>query len=317
MTERLVVRVALRGESEPAAGGDRTLLLKPARRRTRPWMIGGVVAVGLSIIVAVVLIDFSGDRSIQGSATGSEARTNDRGSLEADGDPPTDTAALPMKPAARPMLERESVPVQAAVRPTPSEAGVVEETRSPIRPSVAPGKPVEKPETAVARDKVAPDPPQAADVRPTKPEVAAVVPTRPEAAAVVPAVRSDQPHETGNPEPAVASAITDPRVLRAQLSAGVKGKEPTARLQPPVQVTGRGDRTIYYFSEVRDFDGQTVFHRWEREGKVIASVPIKIRGQRWRFYSRKTITPKMTGDWRVVLADSTGKELAGTTFSVR
>jgi hypothetical protein len=307
MTERLVVRVALRGEPEPAAGGDRTLPSEPARRRTRPWMIGGAVAVGLSIIVAVALMDFSGDRSIQGSATGSEARTNDPGSLEADGDPPTDTAALPMKPAARPTLERESVPVQAAVRPTPSEAGVVEETRSPIRPSVAPRKPAEKPEFAVSRDKVAPDPPQAAVVRPTKPEVADVVAT----------VRSSQRPTADEPEPAVASAITDPRVLRAQLSAGVRGKEPTARLQPPVQVTGRGDRTIYYYSEVRDFDGQTVFHRWEREGKVIASVPIKIRGQRWRFYSRKTITPKMTGDWRVILADSTGKELAGSSFSVR
>lgn len=307
MTERLVVRVALRGEPEPAAGGDRTLPSKPARRWTRPWMIGGAVAVGLSIIVAVALLDFSGDRSIQGSATGSEARTDDRGPLEAGGDPPTDTAVLPMEPAARPTLERESVPAQAAGRPTTSSGGVVEETRRPIRPSVPERKPVEKPVSAVSREKVAPDPPETAAVRPTSPEVAAVVPT----------VRSGQHVETGDPEPAAAPVIADPRVLRAQLSAGVNGKEPTARLQPPIQVTGRSDRTIYYFSEVRDFDGQTVFHRWEREGRVLASVPFKIRGQRWRFYSTKTITPRMTGSWRVVLADSSGKELANSTFSVR
>jgi hypothetical protein len=309
MTERLVIRVAIRDEPEQAAaGGDRGALSKPARGWRGPWIVGVAIAVGLSIIVAVALLtDFSGGRSIQDNATASEARTNDRDPLEAGGDPQTDTAAFPMEPAARPALERESVPAQAAVRPTASVADVVEETRRPIRPSVAERKPVEKPVPAVSREKVAPDPPEAAAVRMTKPEVAAVVPT----------VRSGQHVETGDPEPVAAPVIADPRVLRAQLSAGVNGKEPTARLQPPIQVTGRSNRTIYYFSEVRDFDGQTLFHRWEREGRVLASVPVKIRGQRWRFYSRKTITPGMIGDWRVVLADSRGKELSSSTFSVR
>lgn len=309
MTERLVIRVALRDESEQAAGrSDRRPLSKPARRRRGLWIVGGAVAVGLSIIAAVALLtDFSGGRSVQDNAAGSETRTNDRGPLETGGDSPTDTAAFPMEPAARPVLERESVTAQAAVRPTLSDADVVEETRRPIRPSVSTRKPVEKPESAVSRDEVAPDPPEAAEVRPTNPEVATVVPT----------VRSGQHVETVDPEPAVAAVSKDPRVLRAQLSAGVNGKEPTARLQPPIQVTGRSDRTIYYFSEVRDFDGQTLSHRWERDGRVLASIPFEIRGPRWRFYSRKTITPRMTGRWRVVLVDPAGKELAGSDFLVR
>ena len=309
MTERLVIRVAIRDDPEQAAaGGNRRPLSKPARRRMGLWMVGGAVVVCLSIIAAVALLtDFSGDRSTQGSATEPEARTNDRGFIEDGGDPPTDTAAFPMEPAARPALERESVTAQAAVRPTLSDAGVVEETRRPIQPSVSTRKPVEKPESAMSRDKVAPDPPEAAEVRPTNPEVATVVPT----------VRSGQHVETVHPEPAVVAVIKDPRVLRAQLSAGVNGKEPTARLQPPIHVTGRGDRTIYYFTEVRDFDGRTLFHRWEREGRVVASIPFEIRGPRWRFYSRKTITPRMTGRWRVVLVDPAGKELAGSDFLVR
>ena len=164
MTERLVIRVAIRDEPEQAAaGGNRRPLSKPARRRMGPWMVGGAVVVCLSSIAAVALLtDFSGDRSTQGSATGPEARTNDRGIIEDGGDPPTDTAAFPMEPAARPALERESVTAQAAVRPTLSDAGVVEETGRPIRPSVSTRMPVEKPKSAVSRDKVAPDPPEAA-----------------------------------------------------------------------------------------------------------------------------------------------------------
>jgi hypothetical protein len=209
-----------------------------------------------------------------------------------------------MEPAARPALERESVPAQAAVRPTPSDidTGVVEETKRPVRASGAARTSVEKPESAVRPDAMAPQRREMAS------DVAAEDGTGPAAA-------SGSAEET-EAEP-VAPAITDPRVLRAQLSAGIREKEPTVRLQSPIQVTGRSDRTIYFFSEVRDLGGQTLVHRWEREGRVLATIPFEIRGQRWRVYSRKTITPRMTGNWRVVLADSTGKELAGSAFSVR
>jgi hypothetical protein len=125
----------------------------------------------------------------------------------------------------------------------------------------------------------------------------------------------------GDPQEAQARAaapeIIDPRVSRAELSAGIRAKEPTVRLQSPIQVSGRESRTIYFFSEVRDFGGQTLLHRWERDGKVIATVPFNVRGDRWRFYSKKTLTPRMTGRWRVVLADSGGKELASTVFEVQ
>ena len=228
------------------------------------------------------------------------------------------TGTIPVEPAVRPTFERDEAPARLAIRPSTADTSVESDAKSPVPLPIAAGKPVEKPEPAV---------PLVAARKPVeKPESAvppvAVAPERTEMATKIVAEEGTVPAAAsgiteGKEAEPIAPAITDPRVLRAQLSAGVKGKEPTARLQPPVQVTGRGDRTIYYFSEVRDFDGQTVFHRWEREGKVIASVPFKIGGQRWRFYSRKTINPDMTGDWRVVLTDSTGNKLAGSTFSVR
>jgi hypothetical protein len=293
MTERLVIRVALRDDAagdfdripgQAAAGNGRGLRSK----RARFWRIGGAVAVGLSIVAAAVsMIDVSGGGSIQGNAAGFEGRTSDREPVEPGGDDAIETAAVPVEPAAGPGLERESVSAESTPHPAATVArvdnGVDTGVKTLVRPSVAARKPVAKPATAEPHDRAA--------------------------------AASASPEETK--APATEPAIADPRVVRAQLSAGMNGKEPTVRLQPPLQVTGRDNRTIYFFSEVRDFEGQTLFHRWEREGSVLTTIPFEVRGERWRVYSNKTITPRLTGNWRVVLADSSGNELASSDFSVR
>jgi len=331
MTERLTIRVTLRDVPEHAtAGGSRGHQSNPVRPRMGGrmglWTVGGAVAAGLAIILAVtVLMDFPGDPSIASDVASSEARTTDGRSVESGGTPSTKTAAFQVEPAARPAVEDEDVSanktVEAAtkVETAAADTGVDNVAKALVRPAVATLKPVEKPKTAVPREEVASNPQEAVREKVTpEPQVTVDVrPTKPKTVAVAPTTRTGQRAALDQPDPAGAPAINDPRVLRAQLSAGVKGKEPTARLQPPIRVTGGSDRTIYYFSEVRDLDGQTLFHRWEREGRVLASVPFEIRGERWRVYSRKTITPRMTGTWRVVLADAGGKELASSTFSVR
>ncbi len=320
MTERLVVRVTLRGEPEQsAARANHAPLSQPVRQWKSPWkgpwkgswIVGGAVAAGVSIILAAsLLMDFSGDRSIQDDVASAEARssapTDDAGPVESGETPTAETATFKVEPAARPTNKRESVSA-AAVRRIPAETGGGNDAKMPVQPAVAARKPIAKPKSAVPLGRVASDPPEAADAPPAKPKVAAVAPS----------ARSGQRVAADEPKPAVAPTITDSRVLRAQLSAGIKGKEPTARLQPPIRVSGHTDRTIYYFSEVKNLDGQTLFHHWERDGRVLATIPFKIRGQRWRVYSRKTITPQMTGRWRVVLADSSGKELANSAFHVR
>jgi hypothetical protein len=324
MTERLVVRVALRDQAaedsarppwEAAAEGDRGSLSK----RARAWRIGSAVAVGLSIVVAAALIvDFPGGPSPSSGGAGSEVRMTERGPVETGGSQSTDTAAIPLEPAARPVLERQSVSPQvtvppAAVRPTtapPATAdtrvGAKLDAKRPVRPSAVEKKPVAKPQTAAPRNGAIPD---------RQATVGNVVGKDTTETAAAAGSAPGTPQET-EARPA-APVITDPHVVRAELSAGIRAKEPTARLQPPIQATGRESRTIYFFSEVRDLGGTTLFHRWQRDGKVIASVPFEVRGERWRFYSKKTITPRMTGDWRVVVVDSAGKELASTAFEVR
>ena len=44
---------------------------------------------------------------------------------------------------------------------------------------------------------------------------------------------------------------------------------------------------IFYFTEIREMAGETVIHRWEFGGEVLAEVPFEVGGPRWRAYSSK------------------------------
>ncbi|MGH8603207.1 MAG: DUF2914 domain-containing protein, partial [Gammaproteobacteria bacterium] len=60
--------------------------------------------------------------------------------------------------------------------------------------------------------------------------------------------------------------------------------------------------------------GKTVAHRWEYQGETMLTIPFRIGSNRWRVYSNKNLPTKMTGTWRVVVADSSGGVLAAKEF---
>lgn len=151
-----------------------------------------------------------------------------------------------------------------------------------------------------------------------EPAAAPVAPPEPQPAAAKPEPEPEAPAETAAQPPA-AEATSEPsafdaRVVRAQLTSGVKDREPVDRLPSPIVVSdGRIDR-IMFFSEVRDLAGRTVSHRWERGGHTMADVPFVIGGRAWRMHSSKRVTPAMTGSWRVAVVDKDGAELASVPF---
>jgi hypothetical protein len=104
-------------------------------------------------------------------------------------------------------------------------------------------------------------------------------------------------------------------VVRAQLASRVVGREPVDTLQSPVNVSV-GGRNVYYFNEFRNLSGQTVTHRWEHNGEVMAAIPFKIDGNRWRVYSIKRIGENQRGAWRVTTVDKAGAVLARAEFRV-
>ncbi|MGH8657543.1 MAG: DUF2914 domain-containing protein [Gammaproteobacteria bacterium] len=103
-------------------------------------------------------------------------------------------------------------------------------------------------------------------------------------------------------------------VPRALFTGAIKGGEPTDAEGPVILSRGKSGKSLYFFTELRGLKGKTVTHRWEYQGQTMLTIPFKIGSDRWRVYSNKSLPTKMTGPWRVIVADSTGAVLAAKEF---
>lgn len=118
------------------------------------------------------------------------------------------------------------------------------------------------------------------------------------------------------PSPAAAAAPAEqPRaagtVTRAAFTTAVADREPVGSINKLTADTSK----VYYFTELRGMAGQTVTHRWEYNGKVMAEVPFTVSGPRWRVYSSKNLQEDWTGEWKVSVIDQAGGTLAVNTFT--
>jgi hypothetical protein len=102
------------------------------------------------------------------------------------------------------------------------------------------------------------------------------------------------------------------RIARAQFTTAIVDREPTDNI---VMFTNDNDK-IYFFTELVNFNGQNVKHRWEYEGKEMAVVDFKVEGARWRIHSSKNIKPEWIGAWSVIVFDENDRPLKVTSFEV-
>jgi Protein of unknown function (DUF2914) len=194
---------------------------------------------------------------------------------------------------------------------------------------------------ASREDFIVPSPVIPADMVGSIPGMALVAPATPEpnAAAEFSPPEPEPTGETVNPSPrekptagadsaraqsgvAIRRAVQRPRELRGQvarivLSSGSGGDAESAPINSPVVVAPGQQKRVVLYTELRHLAGQTVSHRWERRGQTMAVIPFKVKGDRWRVHSSKTLTPALKGSWQVVVTDSQGAILAGKSFVVR
>jgi hypothetical protein len=112
-------------------------------------------------------------------------------------------------------------------------------------------------------------------------------------------------------EPAEAEApASDAQVSRSTLTTAVIDREP----QDSIEALSNDNVEVLYFTEVRDATGETITHRWEWMGRLMAEVPFAVSGPRWRVYSSKNLDPSWLGEWTVTAVDSTGRVLSRETF---
>jgi Protein of unknown function (DUF2914) len=110
---------------------------------------------------------------------------------------------------------------------------------------------------------------------------------------------------------APAAAPVTGTVARAAITSGVENHEPIDSLTNVTTEKGK----LYYFTDLRDMEGQKVIHRWEHNGEVMAEVPFEIGGPRWRVFSSKNLLPSWTGDWKVSVVAANGETLNTETFT--
>ncbi len=99
-------------------------------------------------------------------------------------------------------------------------------------------------------------------------------------------------------------------VERAVFTTAIKNREP----QNKVTMLRNNKQKIYYFTELKNMTGKTVRHRWKFNGKVMAEIRFKVKGPRWRVYSRKWLERHRVGTWSASVISESGRTLSTSTF---
>ena len=108
----------------------------------------------------------------------------------------------------------------------------------------------------------------------------------------------------------VRESIRSLSVARATFTNGVADREP---LDSITEATNDSP-TIYFFSELRNLSGETITHRWEHDGQVMAEIPFHVGGSRWRVWSSKNLEPSWVGEWKVSVTRSDGTVIESKRF---
>ena len=72
---------------------------------------------------------------------------------------------------------------------------------------------------------------------------------------------------------------------------------------------------IYFFTNIRNLQGQRVTHRWIYKNKVMADVVFDVGGPRWRVWSSKNLWPTWIGVWSVEVLSADGEVLYQKEFN--
>lgn len=133
---------------------------------------------------------------------------------------------------------------------------------------------------------------------------------------LAPAQVQSQTTETTEPvEPAAAqgqSGFNPGTVARSAFTSSIDDREPVDTLQQMNAV----EQKVYFFTELRDMEGQTATHRWELNGDVMAEVAFEVKGSRWRVWSSKNLQPEWVGEWKVSVLNSANDVISETSLNI-
>lgn len=100
------------------------------------------------------------------------------------------------------------------------------------------------------------------------------------------------------------------KVARAMFTTQIVNREPIDH----VLILENNIREIYFFTDLRQFEGHTITHRWELDGKVVTEKSFDVKGPRWRVYSRSDLSADTLGRWTALVLDEKGCALKAVVF---
>lgn len=208
----------------------------------------------------------------------------------------------------KPSQKSESAPAPEVVEPAPIQEVIVEQ------PVVVPVAPVVE-ETVIVGPPKAEEPVVEVEEEAVEPIEPSIQQSAEEQASIEPA--SIEPEVVAKPEPVVKPGCLEwsesAAVSRGTFTRGVDRK----RREPVDSICSldRGERRIYYFSDLRNQFGKRIHHLWEYNGKSMAKVALgRVKGPRWRVWSSKNLIPGWSGRWTVKVVDDQGNVLHQESF---
>lgn len=142
--------------------------------------------------------------------------------------------------------------------------------------------------------------------------IAQAVVAEPDVGFAAPTARAAAPHsaETSAAGDQNKRPRSPERVLRSAFTSAVSGREPLNNILS----MGNNEQRLFYFTELLGLEGQTVVHRWLYRGAVVAEVPFRVDGPRWRVWSSKTLLADQLGAWSVQVIDGRGRVIGSSHF---
>ncbi len=121
---------------------------------------------------------------------------------------------------------------------------------------------------------------------------------------------SAQEQETQPAAPVTLSLIIEEGVV----CTGVVDRVPQGAAETFTPDVGK----LYCFTKVSGASGgTTIKHLWYRGETLLHTQELSIGGSPWRTWSNKTVTPDMTGTWKVDIQDADGNIITTLNFTVQ
>lgn len=126
-----------------------------------------------------------------------------------------------------------------------------------------------------------------------------------------------------NAAEAVPSAAAE-KMVQADKQQQESGKVATAVFTTSIvdgkpvddlKAIGNSVKTVYFFTELKGLDGQTVTHRWSYAGRVMATARIEVDSDPYSAWSSTDLEPNWTGFWDVEVVDADDKVIKVGSFT--